>query len=131
MTFLAETDPSWVISPWMLILSWILTTGATSVVLVKALSGRAEKREVTINPKPVSEAEFVRHEKDDQEALAKIEHALEQLNTDRKTDVREIHRRIDQVDREVSANSKVQEVFGQRLVQIDTKLDRLIERQIA
>jgi hypothetical protein len=72
--------------------------------------------------------EFVR-ECDCRERHGAIAKQFEDQRAETKADRGKIHERIDAVGRQVSAVQTAVDLFGQRLSQIDAKLDRSIERQ--
>ena len=82
---------------------------------------RSQKREVTFAGEYARKEEFDRH-------VERFEKETRQLNDDRKFDVREVHRRMDGVEKAVSGLESGTELLNQRIVQIDQKLDRMIER---
>ena len=63
-----------------------------------------------------------------QEEMAKVDHDLDKLNSERRKDVQDIHRKIDAVAVAQSATSAQTEMIHQRVESIGNKLDRLLER---
>lgn len=97
---------------WVMVLFMVVSAAGTCVTIVTNF--RTQRRQVSF------EGEYAR--KDDFDSSTK------QLNEDRKFDVREIHRRIDSLSAQVSGVETATEMLNQRMVQVDGKLDRMIER---
>lgn len=106
-----------------------LTTGL--MVLWSMVSNRPQRREISFEEELVNQEEFERHTRDDAAALAKIDSALESIRAERRDDVNDLHHRITEVSQDVSALQTAADFTNQRLVQIDAKLDRAIERRAA
>lgn len=65
------------------------------------------------------------------EELARLEHEIESLRRERRTEVGELQQKINKVDREVGELRASIELNNQQLARIDAKLDRVIERHSA
>ncbi len=63
--------------------------------------------------------------------LARLEHEIEILRRERRTEVGELQQKINKVDREVGELRASIELNNQQLARIDAKLDRVIERHTA
>ena len=96
------------------------------VITTIAIATYFSRTRVEVSPQPfeVKAAEqFARkHE------LDRIERDVITLSKDRKRDAGELHEKINSVDRKVAGLEKATELQNQRLLGMDQKLDRLIER---
>ncbi|HEV2210980.1 MAG TPA: hypothetical protein VG167_19580 [Verrucomicrobiae bacterium] len=61
--------------------------------------------------------------------LIRLEQELGSLRRERRSDVGELHQKVNKVDREVGELRASIELNNQQLLRIDAKLDRVIERQ--
>lgn len=113
---------------WLTNLQFFATVITGLIVLWSMLTNKPQKREVSFEQELITKADFDKHSKDDSTALKNIDDQLESLRTERKNDADGLHDRITSLAREVSAVQVASEFTNQRLVQIDGKLDRAIER---
>lgn len=102
---------------------------------VKRRSGRDQDRHIYPQPlevKPatafVSKHDFDAHTEYDKEQFEEIKDSIATLRQERKQDVGLLHKRMNGVSEQNAAQSAVQTLMNQRLVQMDGKLDRALER---
>jgi hypothetical protein len=115
---LAEATNSDVIT-WGFVL--VLTTIAANVVLI-ITTRRTQKREVSFGFEPASKEEFDEHKKHTSRIHDILFDEIRKVNVSTAKDVRDLGERVAGVETQM-------ELMNQRTVQIDTKLDRLIERK--
>lgn len=141
---LAEGASNAQLGLWVACASIVLNILVAGIFLVKAFRNDAEKREVAITPDIVRRPDFDRHvdgnvieinslhtkvgssERATREIVAK---EIAQLRTERARDMENLNDEILQLSHTVGKVSAQNEMQNQRLVQMDAKLDRLVERR--
>jgi predicted RNase H-like nuclease (RuvC/YqgF family) len=78
---------------------------------------------------PVGESLCQSRRQEVRNELLRLEQELESLRHERRSDVTELHQKVNKVDREVGELRASIELNNQQLSRIDAKLDRVIERQ--
>jgi hypothetical protein len=111
---------------WMIVAAFVVSAASGAVSMIAAF--RTQRRQVSLTDQYVRTDEFDRHKTDFDKHVDRFEREVNKLNEDRKMDVREVHRRIDAVSSQVSGVASSVDLLNQRMVQIDQKLDRTIER---
>ena len=132
---------------WVVVILVGLVMGARAVIgLWRDLQKPSgpEQREVKMMASAVErsvfEAHVVKNEREHENIFSKLggvdrggqerlEKKFEQLRNERTHDMEQLHSDLGQVSNKVSALDKMTELQNQRLAQMDTKLDRLIERK--
>jgi hypothetical protein len=114
-----------------------------TTILAWVAIAKAQKVQVTFAGTPLDKKEFERHQQDNKEEhdklfakLGGIERGVEsRLNAkldamaaESKTDREKLHFRINPIEGEICALRQASETNTTRLVQMDAKIDRLIER---
>ncbi|HYG36406.1 MAG TPA: hypothetical protein VEC99_16550 [Clostridia bacterium] len=78
---------------------------------------------------PVSESLFQSRQREVTNEVARLEHDMDTLRRERRIEVIDLQQKINKVDREVGELRSSIELNHQQLMRMDTKLDRMIERQ--
>lgn len=119
---------------WALIIVVSIVTGVNQVM---KLVDRARGKELVQQPVTVREATiYVRKEEcmarhnESEKRFTQVERQIDDLRLERKKDTGDLHNRVTDVAREVSALAAETGVQTQRLASMDAKLDRLIERRL-
>jgi len=87
------------------------------VVIAWVMMYRVNRTEVSFSGTPVDKTEFERHQQENREEHEKIFAKFEA-----------VHDRINPLESDISALCEASDIYITRLVQMDTKIDRLIER---
>jgi hypothetical protein len=126
---------------WVYALATIIQIASTIAILVTINS--KQKREVTFAGEPVDRKDFDKHVAEDaavhNQLFAKIGGAerglesrlaarMDKFETESKESRRLMHQNISAIGNDVAALKKETELGNQRSVQMDAKIDRLIER---
>jgi hypothetical protein len=102
------------------------------LTLIKQIRDDPEKRQVSITPNVATKEDLGRHVEDNrqehQNIFAKIGGVERGLREEIKKDVGHLSDKISDVSADVTGLNKTNELQNQRLVHMDAKLDRLIER---
>jgi len=126
---------------WVYALATIIQIASTIAILLTINS--TQKREITFAGEPVDRKDFDKHVAEDvavhSQLFAKIggaerglesrlESRMDKFETDSKESRRVMHRDISAIGNDVAALKKEAELANQRSLQMDAKIDRLIER---
>ena len=111
---------------WFAPIALIASTIAAVVTIF--YGNRSQKREVTFTGTPVDKKDFEQHQRDNKDEHDKICARLEALASESKSDCSRLHFRINPIEGEICALREASETNTTRLVQMDGKIDRLIER---
>ena len=126
---------------WFAPIALIASTIAAVVTIF--YGNRSQKREVTFTGTPVDKKEFEKHQRENKDEhdrifakLGGVERGVEnRLNakldvmaTESKADREKLHFRINPIEGEICALREASETNTTRLMQMDGKIDRLIER---
>jgi hypothetical protein len=112
-----------------------------TTVLAWVAIARAQKVQVTFAGTPVDKKEFEREAQDNRQEHDKIvsriggvergmESRLNALQAESRTDREKLHLRINPIEGELCALRQASEINTTRLVQMDAKIDRLMERTL-
>jgi ABC-type nickel/cobalt efflux system permease component RcnA len=112
------------------IISTVLSMASTVIMVALAwvMIYRVNRTEVTFTGTPVDKKEFEKHQQENKEEHEKIFAKLEAMAAESKTDREILHFRINPIEGEICALRTASETNTARLVQMDGKIDRLIER---
>jgi hypothetical protein len=99
-----------------------------TVVLAWVMIYRVNKTEVSFTGTPVDKKEFEKHQFENKEEHNKIFAKLDAMAAESKSDRERLHFRINPIEGEICALREASETNTTRLVQMDGKIDRLIER---
>lgn len=129
---------------WIACFNVVATLVIGAVVIWKSFSNRAERREVSIVADAVGKTEFIRHEQkqdtdinslhtkigaSERETRAMIAREMDQLRVERREDMESLNDQIGDLRTASGKLSAETNLQNERLVQIDSKLDRLIESE--
>jgi hypothetical protein len=129
---------------WIACANIVLTFVIGGIVVVKMLRNDSERREVTINPAACSKQELTAHiatnlaehnhlhtkiGSSERATRDKMERHLEELRAERRADMNLLNQQIREISTTCGALSSSNDTQNQRLLQIDSKLDRLIENK--
>ena len=115
---------------WLVGLGIALKAFAPGVQIWRSLRGVPEKREVTMVDQYATKEELAVTEKVLSEKITHVETNVAQLRQEIRVDTIRLHERIDPIGIGVAEMKSTLELVNQRMVQIDTKLDREIEREL-
>jgi len=114
-----------------------------TTVLAWVMLNRTSRTEVSFTAVPVDKRDFERHQRENKDeherivaSLAGIERGVEirlnaqldDMQAEAKADREKLHFRINPIEGEICALREASETNTARLVQMDAKIDRLIER---
>lgn len=118
------------LAAWIASAAFLVVLGNGLFTMWRNLNG--SKRGVEVSPQPLSVTAVsgMASETTCRDRYDRLQSQIEELKQDRKTDVNDLHEKVNGVAREVSEMSAAQALTNQRLVQIDAKIDRVIERQL-
>lgn len=108
---------------WFQGLTFFVTLVAAVAMTWRSFTNAAEKREVSITPGAASKDELEAHKIKTSGQVVALHAKIERVQG-------EINKEIHNMNKEVGGISKENEIQTQRLAQIDSKLDRLIERKV-
>jgi hypothetical protein len=132
MTTLAQFDsvPA-SIAAWLACLAFVLLLFNEAAKARKTIFGadKAEPRTIAPQPLDVREVSGYVREKDCQKRHDALDQQIVCQAAAHRSDIGQLHEKINGVAREVSELTTAVEIQGQRLAAIDAKLDRVIERQ--
>jgi len=126
---------------WFAPIALVVSTFAAIVTIF--YSSRSQKREVSFTGTPVDKKEFEKHQRENKDEHEKIfaklggvergvetrlNAKLDGMQAESKTDREKLHFRINPIEGEICALREASETNTTRLVQMDGKIDRLIER---
>ncbi len=124
---LAEEMP-----PVNLIWNWLPTICAMIAALATLglwlNSRKAVRTELVPSPLVVKEQDNFVHRGEYQKQMAEIRGEFDKLRTERKTDNNLLHDKINRVVADVSGLQRETVLLNQHLLRMDSKLDRLVER---
>ena len=98
------------------------------VVLAWVMIYRVNRTEVTFTGTPVDKKEFEKHQQENKEEHNRIFAKLDAMAAEFKNDREILHFRINPIEGEICALRQASETNTTRLVQMEGKIDRLIER---
>jgi hypothetical protein len=99
-----------------------------TTILAWVAIAKAQKVQVTFAGTPVDKKDFDRQVQENKEEHDKIFARLGAMAAESKTDREKLHVRINPIEGEICALREASETNTARLVQMDAKIDRLIER---
>jgi hypothetical protein len=111
---------------WFAPIALIASTIAAIVTIF--YGNRSQKREVTFTGTPLDKKEFERHQQENRDEHDKFFAKLDIMQSESKADREKLHFRINPIEGEICALREASETNTTRLVQMDGKIDRLIER---
>jgi len=111
---------------WFAPVALIASTIAAIVTIF--YGNRSQKREVTFTGTPVDKKDFEQHQRENRDEHDKIFAKLDAMAGESKEDREKLHFRINPIEGEICALREASETNTARLVQMDGKIDRLIER---
>jgi hypothetical protein len=115
---------------WFGPIALVVSTLAALVTVV--FSNRSQKREITFTGEPVDKQDFekaLRDNKEDHDKLFSLVGGIEREVENRLNHALDrIHHRLNPMEGEICALREASETNTARLVQMDAKIDRLIER---
>ena len=98
------------------------------VVLAWVMIYRVNRTEVSFTGTPVDKKEFEKHQEENRQEHERIFAKLDAMAAESKTDREILHFRINPIEGEICALRENSETNTARLVQMEAKIDRLIER---
>jgi len=107
-------------------LGGLVLLGAQLIALAR--TNKAQKRDVRMVSDAVSKEDFDKHVEENSEASNSARQELVELRAERKADITALHIRINGIDTKVAAVEATTMLTNQRLVQMDGKIDRLMDR---
>jgi hypothetical protein len=107
-------------------LGGLVLLGAQLIALAR--TNKAQKRDVRMVSEAVSKEDFDKHVEENSEASNSARQELVELRAERKADITALHIRINGIDTKVAAVEATTMLTNQRLVQMDGKIDRLMDR---
>jgi hypothetical protein len=111
---------------WFAPIALIASTIAAVVTIF--YGNRSQKREVTFTGTPVDKKDFDQHLRENKDEHDKFFAKLDVLQAESKADRDKLHYRINPIEGEICALREASETNTTRLMQMDGKIDRLIER---
>lgn len=134
LPILAQSD----LDPWKVISAiglFVLTVERIIAGIQKAAGKGGTKIEpsplqIEAAPRFAPAAELQRLESELSRIRAQMVDQERTLREEIRRDVAELHQKINGLSREVSSNTTAQEVANQQLIQIGSKLDRIIEKSL-
>lgn len=109
----------------------IITIAAQFIILAR--SNRAQKREVSFEFEPASKKEFDKHveenERDHRDLFSKLGGVERGGAAKLSGEITAVHNRVNGLEKSIGGLEKSAEITNQRLAQVDSKVDRLIERK--
>jgi hypothetical protein len=111
---------------WFAPIALIASTVAAFVTIF--YGNRSQKREVTFTGTPVDKKDFEQHQRENRDEHDKIFAKLDAMAAESKVDCEQLHFRINPIEGEICALREASQINTTHLVQMDGKIDRLIER---
>lgn len=114
------------LSGWIDSLQFVITLTLALTLLWGKLTGRSERREISFSGTPLDKKEHDAHVTENRNEHATIDGKI--LNTEKglRTEIAELHTKVNKVDREVGGLITTTNLQNQQLAQIDTKVTRLL-----
>lgn len=116
-----------------LILSLTFSTLVSAATFIVMLANRKQKREVNFAVELASKAEFDRHveknEREHENIFTKLGGMDRGQSSKLSVEITAVHNRVNGLEKSIGGLETSAELTNQRLAQIDTKVDRLIERK--
>lgn len=132
------------IAGWLACLAFVVWLALLLIKMAREIRGTDHKREVTITDDCVCRSEFEELKGDNKREhenlfskLGGVERGVEQrlnqrldkIESDSKDSRRRLHDDVTSIAKDVAALQSESKLTNQRIIQVDTKLDRLIERK--
>lgn len=105
-----------------------LLCSVITAILAWVMVYRVNRTEVSFTGTPVDKSEFEKHQQQNQDEHEKIFAKLDEVFAESKHDCDKLHGRINPIEGEICALRQASETNTMRLVQMEAKIDRLIER---